>query len=327
MLLSVHCRITEPMNSALGQVFHTILAPVANLIEILQSSYFLWGLALGGLALIGVRGNEAVRTGDDPLPIGGVLIAAASMGAASLAGDLPSAVWIGVGVIVLLTLMVENLDGSPIVIAAASIPGAVVVALAGSSEPAWVRLVVVVSIPIIGFLINDFESRYGGHGLGVIYFGLAALGTFLAVPDTEWVRTLFAVALPISFLAWPRVLVTVGPAGAYAAGAVFALFTSEGGTGRPASVIGALACLGLLLIEPVLFRARPQIDLLRAQLLGGPMSVLIAAVPQFAIVLVNSRIAAHYFSPIRSAAVVAVVFALTCGALIRFSDRRVGVLG
>jgi hypothetical protein len=313
-------------DSALRQVFHTISALVANLIEILESSYFLWGLALGGLAFIGVRGNDAVRTGDDPLPIGGLLIGVATLSAVTLAGEIPSAVWIGVGVILLLTLMVENLGASPVVIAAASVPGAVVVALAGSTEPAWVRMVVVVAVPIMGFLINDFESRYARSGLGVIYFGLAALGTFLAVPDTEWVRTLFAVALPISFLAWPRVLVTIGPGGAYAVAAVFALFTSEGGTGRPASVIGALASLGLLVIEPVVFRLQPQIDSLRARLLGDPVSILIAAIPQFAIVFVTSRIAAHYSSPLRSAVVVAVVFVVTSVSVIWAADRRVGVL-
>ena len=268
-------------------------------------------------------GIQSATKAPGSLPIGGLLISVATLIAVAFAGEVPIALWSGIGLIWLLTTLVLRLGGSSVAIALASVPGAVVVALAATEQPGWVRAVVVLSVPILGFLLGDFESRYGVRGLGVIYFGLAAFGSFLAVPDTESIRTLFAVALPISFLAWPRVRVSVGPPGAYLVAALLVLFTSEGGTGRPASVIGALACLGLVIVEPVAVRIKPRIASLAERLPSNPAAVLIAAVPQFVIVMAASRIAARTSSFTRATLVVVVVFGLSYAAMVWASEQHV----
>lgn len=303
------------------RLFHTIAAPVANLIGILESSLFLWGLALGGLCVVGVRGHLAGRQEPRPLPIGGILIAVATILAIDLAGDISAMAWAGLGAIWLLTMAAVRAGAVPGAVAAASIPGAVVVSLAAQGEPSWVRLVVIVAVPLVGFLIDDFESRFGSRGLGVLFFGLATFGVFLAVPDTDWARVLFAVMLPVSFLAWPKVVVTMGRSGAYTSAAVIALSASEGGIGRPASVIGAMACLGLLILGPVVVRSRSRSDDLVNSWIRAPESVILAAVPQLLIVLIMSRVVAHLVSPLRSVVVVVAVFAVVFVGLMWMGGR------
>jgi hypothetical protein len=164
-------------------------------------------------------------------------------------------------------------------------------ALAVPDEPVWLRLVVLASVPVVGYLLDEFESRYRSHGLGMVFFCLAVAGTFLAVPDTELARAMVAVSFPMVFLAWPRTLVSIGRSGGYMAGAVFAMATTAGGVGREASVIGGMACLGFLMLEPLAVRRRPRLVALPASLHRTPEAAVLASVPQAAMVYFASRVA------------------------------------
>ena len=90
----------------------------------------------------------------------------------------------------------------------------------------------VVLIPVGGYLIGEFERRHDRLGLGVIFFTLAVLGMFSAVPDTEQALTIGAAAVPLTLLAWPKVAASVGIEGAYAAVAIFLFVTAAGGQPR-----------------------------------------------------------------------------------------------
>lgn len=269
-----------------------------------------------------VRGLVSARGAGRVLPIGGLLIAAATFGAVLLADGIPGLALLGLVLIGGLTALARRAPTPSWVVALASIPGAFVMSLGAPADPSWVRAVVLVSVPVAGYLIGDFETRYSGLGLGVLFFGVAAAGTFLAVPDTELVRTLFAVCLPISFLAWPKVVVSLGTSGSYLAAAVFAFFTSIEGVERPASVIGAIACLGFLVVEPVMVRLRPRLTGLADLINPTAEAAIWASVPQLILVYLCSRVAAHFASRVNATMVAGLAFISACLLLLWIDNTR-----
>ena len=296
---------------------------MANLIGILQSDFFIWGVVLGVAAGLMVA-VFARRSGDAaPLPIGGVLITITTLIAVTLADEaLPRSAVVGLALIAALTAAAGRL-GNVWVMALASVPGAVVLGLAARSESGWVMAVTVLVIPLAGALVADFDTRYGHLGLGMIFYGLAATGTFLAVPDTELVRTLFAVCLPLSFLAWPRVLVSLGRTGSFLAIGVFAYFTALGGIDRPASVIGAIACLGFLVLEPAVALLRPRLERLVDLINPTAEAAIWASIPQLIVVYLTSRVAAHFTSLANAILVAGVALAAATLLLIWLDVTRV----
>ncbi|MGD2101271.1 MAG: hypothetical protein PVG83_03480 [Acidimicrobiia bacterium] len=292
---------------------------MANLIGVVQSGFFLWGVALGAVGLVLSLLMARARPEVEPLAMGGVVIAVAAVAAVAWAGGSSAPMWAGLMLILLGTVLAVRLGFSRAVVAVASVPGAIVLALAASPDPGWVRVVVIVGTPLLGYATDDFESRYADRGFGIVFFGLAAMGAFLAVPDTEWIRSLFAVCLPMSLTAWPRPRLSLGPSGIYLAMAVFLLFTAAGGIGRPASVIGGLACLGYLVLEPVAVRARPTLARLPGVMHTTPEASLLAAVPQFMLVVIASRVAARTDNPGRAAAI-ALIAAVAAYLLLVWAD-------
>jgi len=290
--------------------------------EILESSLFLWGLVLGGVCLA-ISGLFANRRDAQPLQIGGILIAVASALAFSLGDEHSTLVWVAIGIVFLLTFGAEAIGAPAHITAIASLPGAVVMAMAAPADPAWFRLLVIAAIPVGGYLIDDFETRYAVRGLGVLFFGLAVAGTFLAVPDTELARAMVGVCFPIMFLAWPRVKISLGVSGAYMAMAVFSLSTTAGGLGRSASAIGAMACLGFLVMEPLAVRMLPRLALLPRSLQTTAEAAVLAALPQAVLVFVSSRVAGPLDSVLQSFAVVTILFALSFLLLLWVDRNRV----
>jgi hypothetical protein len=305
------------------RVFHTIPRPVANVTEILESSLFLWGLALGTVALVVIGVLAKTLRSDRPLPLGGLSISVATMIAITLGGEESLVAWAGLAALVVLTAGVGAAGWPARAVALASLPGAAILAFAVPADPWWFRLLVFASVPIAGHLGQEFDSRYGHLGLGVLFFGLACLGTFLAVPDTELPRALLAAAFPIMFLAWPSVRVSLGRTGAFAAVGVFAISTVNGGVGRSASVIGGMACLGLLVLEPLVVRIRPRLARLPAWLLETPEAAVMATIPQVVLVFVSSRVAGPMEGIGGSLLTVAVLYAVFALLLLWTERRRI----
>jgi hypothetical protein len=82
-------------------------------------------------------------------------------------------------------------------------------------------------------------------------FAVTAGGVYLAVPDTELARVMLGVAIPFVLLSIPRPLSPFGPAGSAAIVGVFAWVVVVGGRGRPSSIVGGLATIGILVAEPL----------------------------------------------------------------------------
>jgi hypothetical protein len=141
----------------------------------------------------------------------------------------------------------------PAVVSAVAItPGAVYLAavtpLAGSTTS---RAVLAVSVVVIGVAIRDFDAMRGPRGVPWLLFLISAVGVYLAVPDTELARVMLGVALPFVLLSVPKPLFPLGPAGSPALAGVFAWVVVVGGRGRPGSVVGGLAAIGVLVAEPL----------------------------------------------------------------------------
>jgi hypothetical protein len=181
----------------------------------------------------------------------------------------------------------------------------------------WVRILALVLIPLGGLLMSEFESRHDRMGLGVVFFTLAVLGMFAAVPDTEGALVLMMVTVPVALLAWPVVTGSMGSEGAYLAVAMFLWVTAAGGGGRPASIIGSVACLGLLFAEPILVRFDPTLAGLTTWLTGSPVGPVLASVPQFVVVVICSRVAARFTSEAPAIAVVILAY----GAIVLWVRR------
>ncbi len=229
------------------------------------------------------------------MPIAGLLIAMATIGGLYLMGEPLGPAVPALAAIVLGVLIVRLTHAPAWVQILAAVPGAVWLAFGTPvTELMWVRVLMAVLIPVGGFLINDFETRNQRLGLGVVFFTLAALGTFAAVPDTEQALVLIAVALPITLLAWPKVAVSLGMEGSFVAVAVLLWVAAAGGGGRPPSIAGSAACLGLLLLEPIIFRIRPGVAVLINRVRQNWLGAIVASLPQFALVIICSRIAARF---------------------------------
>jgi hypothetical protein len=143
-----------------------------------------------------------------------------------------------------------------VVAALAAVPGAVVVAQAAAlyNRFDWIEPFVVVTAVVGGALVRDFDVANARVGLAPLLVAVSALGIYSTSPDTEQILVVVGVAVPVVFAGWPKVLAAIGP-GAYALTGLIAWAGAVGGRGRPGAVVGALGCLGIFLVEPVVRRA------------------------------------------------------------------------
>lgn len=284
-----------------------------DVIALFLSEYFLTGLRLALVVLVmGVGAWFVLKHRlTRPLPLIGILIPAVLLGTLAMVEGvmdpaiIPSLLMMaaGVGLAILL--------GAPMSVQAlAAVPGSIWLAVASNvTDLLWVRVMFALFIPIAGYLINDFELRHEGLGLGAIYYALATLGAFGAIPDTEWAVTLLAIAFVLTFLAWPRMLASLGPVGSFLAVTVLVWVTAQGGAPRPASIVGAIACLGLLILEPIIIAFKPRAMRVSRFVKRNWVGAILASVPQFMVVLICSRVAARFTSEVPALLIVAFVYA------------------
>jgi hypothetical protein len=292
--------------------------------ELLGSPHFTTGLRFGLVALAIGWVLRLLFGPGRPLPIAGVLIPAALLFALSRVEESVTAELPALGAILAGALLARiprvPTWARPVLV----IPGAVWFALATPvTTLTWVRIFLIVLIPLAGFAINDFERRHAGMGLGVVFYAIAVFGMFAAVPDTEWAVALVAVAISIAFLAWPKVAASLGPEGAYVAVAVYLWVAAQGGEARPPSIVGSAACLGLLLIEPVVIAVKPSAVKLTTWFNHTPAGAVLASLPQFLVMVVTSRIAARFSTFLPAIAVVAAVYLLALGAGLWAPERLI----
>jgi hypothetical protein len=230
--------------------------------DLVHARAFALGLAFGGIAFLCTSMIGVVRRRRVPDAAGIAFAIAAWLGVRGAWGpDLASGpvafalLALAVGGACVVVVNRHSAFGArfPAIVAAVAIaPGAIylgaVAPLAGSTTS---RTVLAVSVIVLGVAMRDFDAMRGPRGVPWLLFLISAAGVYLAVPDTELARVMLGVALPFVLLSVPRPLFPLGPAGSPALAGVFTWVVVVGGRGRPGSVVGGLAAIGVLAAEPL----------------------------------------------------------------------------
>jgi hypothetical protein len=202
-----------------------------------------FGLIAGGAALVLRRA---------PLPIGGLLFAAVGAAGLGRSVGLPRGLIFGLIALAGAGLVVELLRLPRLAAFALAVPGAWLLAYqAKLVEVGWIRALVGIAIAAGVVLMSDFERVSRKQNLGLLLLPITAVGIYLTVPDTEPALAIMGAALLVAALGLVRPAVSLGVAGSYAATGLLAWTIAAGGFGRPASILGGLACFGLFWVEPL----------------------------------------------------------------------------
>lgn len=264
------------------------------------------GVLMGGMVLVALTAIAVLRPhthpqagrSRHPLRLAGIGAVAAVLAALDRTG--PSVllndrlVW-GAALLVVLPLVATivagpaNDWGRPGA-ALMAVPGALFVAAAAAvdNDLTWVPWFVAAAVVVGGLLTVDYDEHNARAGLPPVLLAATALAMWTTVPDTEQILVVVGVLLPLAFLGWPIARAAEGAA-AYGVIGVLAWVAAVGGRGRPGSVVGAVACLGIFLVEPVVRRLwRGRAVLPRRPL--DPRALASVAV-HCAVVLVAARVA------------------------------------
>ena len=226
---------------------------IQETVDILLHPMFVRGVIAGlvvlvlGIAVATARGEDEIQR------FGGLLVTAAVM------VILYGSEMLGLSQIVGVTLLAIAglLHRSVALRCLLGIPGAFLVIRPDvGSASSWLPWFAMVAIIVSAPLVASFDNRYRETGLSLPFLGIATLGVFLTVPDTEGAMVLLGVSGIAGFLGWPKPFVALGASGSYSMVGIFTLVAADGAKGRPASIIGAMAVLGLLLIVPITIRLR-----------------------------------------------------------------------
>lgn len=207
-------------------------------------------LALGLLLAAGWRSHR-------PLPVGGLLLGVAAVAGLSRAETLcpgvvlPRGLVAGLMALAVAGCVVTALRVHPFVASPLAVPGAYLIATQGELvDVRWIRIFVGAAVVIGGGLVADFDRRFRRSALAPVLVAVSAVGVFYTVPDTEEAMVLVGAALPIGLLGWPLPLASLGTAGSFVATGLLSWTVAAGGWGRQSSIVGGVACLGLLVVEP-----------------------------------------------------------------------------
>jgi hypothetical protein len=277
---------------------------VALALAIVASGWRAWRgrrLAIGGLGFAGAA--LFALDGLTPLP-SELLVGTAALAAAGLTGDLLRLpVWVQ---------------------APLSVPGAWLVGFGTDVNGRWWTQALVTATAVVGgSAMADFDRRWRQQLISGGLLAIAVLGVFATVPDTEAPQRILVAAVLIGALGWPVGVLRFGAGGSYAAVGVVAWVAAVGGIGRAGSIVGGVACLGLLVAEPVArVLARIRGPLLRRP---GALAAIGMGVAQVALVAVMSRVAGFEKTKDDAAVIAGTALAVSivvCVVVARWSRRR-----
>jgi hypothetical protein len=226
-----------------------------------------------------------------PLPVDGVAMAVAGLLAVAVADDaggmvqvlgiIAAGVGAGVGRSWQLPLIVRP---------ALVLPGAAVTlgATELTVEPT-VRWPTVIVASVLAVLVADADESLSSSAAGPPLLAVSICGMYATIPETSEILAVLVVAVPIALVGAPLSLARLGAAGSGAVIALLAAVVAEGGQTRSASIVGGLACTGVLALEPVARRLVPLAPPWPDDWRSRP--VLALAALQVVVVLVMSRVA------------------------------------
>jgi hypothetical protein len=258
-------------------------------------------------------------------PVAGLAFAVAALLGLANVFSVPTALVAGTALVAAAGLVAALLPRPDLVGLALSIPGALVVSSSNKiPDVGWMRPLIVVTIVAGGTALASFDHRRREQAFASVLFPMCVLGVYFTVPDTEHTLVLLGAAIAVPLLGWPLPIASLGRPGSYAAVSVLMWVAAVDGVGRTASVVGAAACLGLLVAEPIarlLVRREPDTGRL-----PGPLQVMPFAVGHGVVVYVASRVAGLSSEPLLAAIIAAITLALGVIALTVFARRDAEVV-
>jgi hypothetical protein len=256
-----------------------------------STTEFRSGLLVGLALAVGVALVVAERPGRRVVPVAGLLIAAGFATGIAISSDLPVNVALGIACLAAGGWIAARLEWPPLASVSLALPGAVLLTTDLGSRPRWVVPVTVLAVSIASPLVADFDRRFGRAGWPLALYAISVVGVYFTVPDTERAAVLLGLALPFAFIGWPVSLASLGPAGSYAAVGVLLWVGAFESRGREAALVGAIACLALLVFEPIARVAGGGRDTMLAAVARQRFALIPIAILQLGLVFVASRIA------------------------------------
>lgn len=224
-----------------------------RILEPFTQAAFRDGLALGVLALVAgvvVGGLWRTRRGR-PCPVAGLLLAAAGAAAVLQAERPAPGLVAGLVVLGVAGALVDAVPGLRLLLPVLAVPGAWLLASSVEVTQAWAPVAVGVAVTGGGALVADFDLRWSARPLSPALVVVSLAGVFVTVPETKEALPVLGAALPLALLGWPVNLTSLGAGGSLAATGLLTWTVAQGGTFRAASIVGGLACLGMLVAEPL----------------------------------------------------------------------------
>jgi len=214
---------------------------------------FRTGFAVGllGLAVAFITGRLWRRLWGTPAPILGALWVVGVLVAVYAVDRWDPVMIAGLGLLALAGTLFDFFHWVPWMRVLAAGPGAWLVTrqYAESQLSGSIFWLMVATVMIAAPLTVSSDRRLVPAGLGVVLWAITLGGVYGTLPDTEEALVMVGVVAPLAFLAASN-LGRLGAIGGYASVGLLAWTTGQGGVGRPASIIGALACLGVFLVIP-----------------------------------------------------------------------------
>ncbi len=268
--------------------------------DLLTGKDFLTAFGYGSMAaaIATLAGFASRRSGRSAAPVGGLGLAVAAALALGRVIDVPAEVWSGVVLLAVGAALGSLTESFPVLVMGV-VPGAWIMAFQLQLPgPRWVSALVFGALVGGVPLAADFDRRYRDAGFGPALLALAVAGLFFTVPDTETAVVLLGVAVPIGVAGWPLRAVSLGAPGVAMSLGIFVWVAAVGGQARPASVIGAVAALGLLVAEPLGRRLLRTDVTVIDDLAADPSGALVVGAAQFLLVFVASRVAGLRSDPL-----------------------------
>lgn len=276
-----------------------------------MTAEFRAGLVFGIVAASAVVAFSVILSGATrarrPLPIAGLAIVAGTILAIaarrSLPGELLVAI-VGIGAV----CGIGRARLAPGAATLCALPFALLLASTLDDQPGWLRVIVVLAASAGAVAVAETDELWRETGVTPLLLAISAVAVYLAVPDTEETAALLGVVLPVALLGWPLRVASLGRAGGGAATALVVWIVATDGRAAPPAVLGALACLALLLGLAAGHARRPA----PATTGRGVEIVLAAVVIHGVLALVAARIGAAHADLTRAVVVASFVVGASC---------------